>query len=223
MKWSRTRLSHNTALSLHRVSPNQPSGPKTEVFTTHRAQPVACTVHMSYWITGQSALTWPACQGPSRASANRRKQGKAWVKATRAAQDNSSPSEGRMSQDLTPQRKHMETWSILLKNVRIAYHLGAHCIDEWNRWQIPVWILKHKAIQQRSMQCSLSDWENTSICISFRSRQTSRSPFDHGPKQKVSWQVHTRLRAFFSPGNSYSSVLRKTWLKNVIIGKGEKS
>lgn len=43
---------------------------------------------------------------------------------------------GRLSQDLTPQRKHTGIRSILLKNTRIAYHLGAHCIDKWNRWQL---------------------------------------------------------------------------------------
>lgn len=51
--------------SLHRVSPHQPSGLKAEACAVHRAQPVACTVHTSYWITGQSALTCPACQSPA--------------------------------------------------------------------------------------------------------------------------------------------------------------
>lgn len=137
--------------SLHHVSPNQPSGLKTEACAVHRAQPVACTVNMSYWITGQSALTCSACQSSACLCKKEIKEGMDKSNLSSTGQPEPCQKAGwgmppqtqgqqgnipgrhivRLSWNVIPQRKSMESsWTLILfKNVRLAYHLGAHCID----------------------------------------------------------------------------------------------
>lgn len=137
--------------SLHHVSPNQPSGLKTEACAVHRAQPVACTVNTSYWITGQSALTCSACQssaclckkeikeGTDKSNLSSTGQPEPCQKAGWGMPPQTQGQQGnipgrhivRLRWNVIPQRKSMESsWTLILfKNVRLAYHLGAHCID----------------------------------------------------------------------------------------------
>lgn len=85
-----------------------------------------------------------------------------------------------------------------LKNVKIAYHLGAHCIDKWNRWQLDLSL----DIKTQSNTAKINAIQSLSSRKCFYPHQlqklTSPSSFNHGPREKVSWKVHITL-CVFSP------------------------
>lgn len=106
-----------------------------------------------------------------------------------------------LSQDLISQRKYMGIFTDFDVIQKYENSLSPRSSLYWQVEQMtarfPFWTVKHKAVGQRSIQCSLSHWENASIHTGFRSWQTSPSPFGHSTKEMVSWKVHAGLCAFF--------------------------
>lgn len=93
-------------------------------------------MHMSYWITGQSALTWAACQGPSCASAKGGERVRARKKPVRG-QGGERHQTLRLAAALggSPRASllvHKLMVLVSLRSVGIAYHQGARRTDEWN-------------------------------------------------------------------------------------------
>lgn len=189
--------------SLHHVSPDQPSGPKTEACAVHRAQPVARTVHMSYWITGQSALTCSACQSPACLCEKKIKEGmdKSNLSSTGQPEPRQKAGWGMLPQtqrqqgnvpgrhavslnwNLTPQRKSIGIFMNFNIVQKCETSLSPRSSLYWQVEQLhPHLDTKTQSNMAKINAMHSSYRENASICISFK---TAPSPFDHGPKEKV--------------------------------------